>query len=95
MAQDFSYRYPLVDAQGKFGSMDGDMQQQCVILKGVRPKIMTSGTVTDINKDTIDFIDNYDEWKESRQSYLLDSPNLLANGASGIAVWQRIFHHIT
>ena len=68
MAQDFSYRYPLVDGQGNFGSMDGDGAAAMRYTEARMTKI-TLELLRDINKDTIDFIDNYDG-NESRQSYL-------------------------
>ena len=69
MAQDFSYRYPLVDGQGNFGSMDGDGAAAMRYTEARMTKI-TLELLRDINKDTIDFIDNYDGNEESRQSYL-------------------------
>nr|WFO05388.1 DNA gyrase subunit A [Staphylococcus aureus] len=85
MAQDFSYRYPLVDGQGNFGSMDGDGAAAMRYTEARMTKI-TLELLRDINKDTIDFIDNYDG--NEREPSVLPSrfPNLLANGASGIAV---------
>ena len=59
MAQDFSYRYPLVDGQGNFGSMDGDGAAAMRYTEARMTKI-TLELLRDINKDTIDFIDNYD-----------------------------------
>src|SRR5699024_8782215 len=59
MAQDFSYRYPLVDGQGNFGSMDGDGAAAMRYTEARMAKI-TSELLRDINKDTIDFQDNYD-----------------------------------
>lgn len=85
MAQDFSYRYPLVDGQGNFGSMDGDGAAAMRYTEARMTKI-TLELLRDINKDTIDFIDNYDG-NEREPSVLPSSfPNLLVNGASGIAV---------
>lgn len=85
MAQDFSYRYPLVDGQGNFGSMDGDGAAAMRYTEARMTKI-TLELLRDINKDTIDFIDNYDG--NEREPSVLPSrfPNLLVNGASGIAV---------
>ena len=57
MAQDFSYRYPLVDGQGNFGSMDGDSAMRYTEARMTK---ITLELLRDINKDTIDFIDNYD-----------------------------------
>ncbi|MEB6036433.1 DNA gyrase subunit A [Staphylococcus pseudoxylosus] len=85
MAQDFSYRYPLIDGQGNFGSMDGDGAAAMRYTEARMSKI-TLEMLRDINKDTIDFIDNYDG--NEREPAVLPSrfPNLLVNGASGIAV---------
>ena len=84
MAQTFSYRYPLVDGQGNFGSMDGDGAAAMRYTEAKMTKI-TLELLRDINKDTIDFLDNYDGTEEPE---VLPSrfPNLLVNGASGIAV---------
>ncbi|MBZ8172569.1 DNA gyrase subunit A [Staphylococcus cohnii] len=85
MAQDFSYRYPLIDGQGNFGSMDGDGAAAMRYTEARMSKI-TLEMLRDINKDTIDFVDNYDG--NEREPEVLPSrfPNLLVNGASGIAV---------
>ncbi|MFF5908598.1 DNA gyrase subunit A [Staphylococcus cohnii] len=85
MAQDFSYRYPLIDGQGNFGSMDGDGAAAMRYTEARMSKI-TLEMLRDINKDTIDFVDNYDG--NEREPAVLPSrfPNLLVNGASGIAV---------
>lgn len=85
MAQDFSYRYPLIDGQGNFGSMDGDGAAAMRYTEARMSKI-TLEMLRDINKDMIDFVDNYDG--NEREPSVLPSrfPNLLVNGASGIAV---------
>ncbi|EOZ4046571.1 DNA gyrase subunit A [Staphylococcus pseudintermedius] len=85
MAQDFSYRYPLVDGQGNFGSMDGDGAAAMRYTEARMTKLALE-LLRDINKDTIVFIDNYDG--NEREPSVLPSrfPNLLVNGASGIAV---------
>ncbi|TDM10413.1 DNA gyrase subunit A [Macrococcus lamae] len=85
MAQDFSYRYPLVDGQGNFGSMDGDGAAAMRYTEARMSKIAME-LMRDINKDTIDFVDNYDG--NEREPAVLPArfPNLLVNGASGIAV---------
>lgn len=85
MAQNFSYHYPLVDGQGNFGSMDGDGAAAMRYTEAKMTKI-TLEMLRDINKDTIDFIDNYDGTE--REPVVLPSrfPNLFVNGASGIAV---------
>lgn len=85
MAQDFSYRYPLVDGHGNFGSVDGDGAAAMRYTEARMSKIATE-MLRDINKDTIDFQDNYDGTE--REPVVLPSriPNLLINGATGIAV---------
>ncbi len=85
MAQDFSYRYPLVDGQGNFGSMDGDGAAAMRYTEARMSKISME-MMRDINKDTVDFQDNYDG--NEREPVVLPSrfPNLLVNGTSGIAV---------
>ncbi|TDM13590.1 DNA gyrase subunit A [Macrococcus bovicus] len=85
MAQDFSYRYPLVDGQGNFGSMDGDGAAAMRYTEARMTKLAME-MMRDINKDTIDFTDNYDG--NEREPVVLPArfPNLLVNGASGIAV---------
>ncbi|WP_411843080.1 DNA gyrase subunit A [Salinicoccus sp. HZC-1] len=85
MAQDFSYRYPLVDGQGNFGSMDGD-GAAAMRYTEARMSRISMELMRDINKDTIDFQDNYDG--NEREPVVLPArfPNLLVNGSSGIAV---------
>lgn len=85
MAQDFSYRYPLVHGQGNFGSMDGDGAAAMRYTEAKMSKISME-LMRDINKDTIDFQDNYDG--NEREPVVLPArfPNLLVNGSSGIAV---------
>ena len=85
MAQDFSYRYPLVDGQGNFGSMDGDGAAAMRYTEARMTKLAME-MMRDINKDTIDFTDNYDG--NEREPVVLPArfPNLLVNGTSGIAV---------
>ncbi|RIP34928.1 DNA gyrase subunit A [Staphylococcus gallinarum] len=85
MAQDFSYRYPLVDGQGNFGSMDGDGAAAMRYTEARMTKI-TLELLKDLNKDTIDFIDNYDGNEREPSVLPARFPNLLVNGASGIAV---------
>nr|WP_225362954.1 DNA gyrase subunit A [Apilactobacillus quenuiae] len=85
MAQDFSYRYPLVNGHGNFGSVDGD---GAAAMRYTEAKLSKIGMemLRDINKDTVDFQDNFDG--SEREPEVLPSrfPNLLVNGASGIAV---------
>src|SRR5690625_788843 len=85
MAQDFSYRYPLVKGQGNFGSMDGDGAAAMRYTEAKMSRISME-LMRDINKDTIDFQDNYDG--NEREPVVLPArlPNLLVNGTSGIAV---------
>lgn len=85
MAQDFSYRYMLVDGHGNFGSVDGD-QAAAMRYTEARMSKIAHEMVRDMNKDTVDFIPNYDG--EEREPEVLPSriPNLLVNGATGIAV---------
>ena len=85
LAQDFSMRYPLVDGQGNFGSIDGDSPAAMRYTES-RMKKLASELLADIDKETIDWVPNYDE-KELEPSVLPTKvPNLLLNGAVGIAV---------
>ncbi|MFU8787000.1 MAG: DNA topoisomerase (ATP-hydrolyzing), partial [Candidatus Izemoplasmataceae bacterium] len=85
MAQTFSYRYPLVNGHGNFGSIDGDGAAAMRYTEAKMHKI-TAEMLSDIKKDTIDFVDNYDG--SEREPSVLPSkfPNLLVNGSTGIAV---------
>ncbi|MBD8071228.1 DNA gyrase subunit A [Bacillus sp. PS06] len=85
MAQDFNYRYMLVDGHGNFGSVDGDAAAAMRYTEARMSKISME-LIRDINKDTIDYQDNYDG--SEREPIVLPSrfPNLLVNGAAGIAV---------
>ncbi len=85
MAQDFSYRYMLVDGHGNFGSIDGDPAAAMRYTEARLSKISTE-MLKDINKNTIDFIDNYDGSDKEPQVLPSRFPNLLVNGANGIAV---------
>lgn len=85
MAQDFSYRYMLVDGHGNFGSVDGDSAAAMRYTEAKMSKISME-IVRDINKDTIDFQDNYDGSEQEPVVMPARFPNLLVNGASGIAV---------
>src|SRR6476659_9748562 len=85
MAQDFSYRYPLVDGQGNFGSVDGD-PPAAMRYTEARMSPFAEALLEDIDKETVDFVPNYDEEREE-PSYLPSKvPNLLVNGSNGIAV---------
>src|SRR5499427_1415193 len=85
MAQDFSYRYTLVDGQGNFGSIDGD-PPAAMRYTEARMSPFAEALLEDIDKETVDFVPNYDEEREE-PSYLPSKvPNLLVNGSNGIAV---------
>src|SRR5437764_65195 len=85
MAQDFSLRYPLIDGQGNFGSIDGD-PPAAMRYTEVRMARIASELLADIEKDTVEFVPNYDG--ETKEPTVLPAkiPNLLINGSSGIAV---------
>ena len=85
MAQHFSYRYPLVDGQGNFGSVDGD-PPAAMRYTEARMQALSEALLEDIDKDTVDFVATYDE-SGTEPSYLpARVPNLLVNGSGGIAV---------
>ena len=85
MAQDFSYRYPLVDGHGNFGSMDGDGAAAMRYTEARLAKIALEMT-RDIKKDTIDFVDNFDATAKEPSVLPSKFPNILVNGTMGIAV---------
>lgn len=85
MAQNFSYRYPLVDGQGNFGSVDGDPAAAMRYTEARMSKI-TMELLRDLNKNTVDFQDNYDGTEKEPVVLPSRFPNLLVNGATGIAV---------
>ena len=85
MAQEFSLRYPLVDGQGNFGSVDGDSAAAMRYTEARLAK-MSLELLTDIEKDTVDFMPNFDESLEEPTVLPARVPNLLINGSSGIAV---------
>jgi len=85
MAQDFSLRSPLVDGQGNFGSMDGD-SPAAMRYTEVRMTHISSELLNDLNKDTVDFVANYDDTLKEPSVLPSKVPNLLLNGSSGIAV---------
>jgi len=85
MAQDFSYRYPLVDGQGNFGSIDGD-SAAAMRYTEVRMSPLAQEMLTDIKKDTVDFTPNFDNSLEEPTVLPAPIPQLLINGSSGIAV---------
>lgn len=85
MAQDWSLRYPLVDGQGNYGSIDGD-PPAAMRYTEARLKKIAEETLSDINKDTVDFQLNFDDSLKEPTVLPTRIPNLLVNGASGIAV---------
>lgn len=85
MAQDFSMRYPLIDGQGNFGSVDGDSAAAMRYTEARLSKIATE-LLKDIEKETVDFKPNFDESLTEPEVLPAKFPNLLVNGASGIAV---------
>ncbi|MCJ7562102.1 MAG: DNA gyrase subunit A, partial [Thermoplasmata archaeon] len=85
MAQDFSMRYPLVDGQGNFGSVDGD-SAAAMRYTECRLSAIASEMLMDVDEDTVDFIDNFDGSLKEPIVLPAKLPNLLVNGSSGIAV---------
>ena len=85
LAQDFNTRYPLVDGHGNFGSIDGDSAAAMRYTEASLSKISME-ILADINKDTVDFIPNFDETEKEPVVMPSRYPNLLVNGTSGIAV---------
>ena len=85
LAQDFSMRYPLVDGQGNFGSVDGD-QAAAMRYTEARLTGIAAELLADIDKETVDFVDNYDGTQKQPEVLPAKLPNLLINGSSGIAV---------
>ncbi|MBZ5703079.1 MAG: DNA gyrase subunit A, partial [Acidobacteriia bacterium] len=85
MAQPFNLRYPLVDGQGNFGSVDGDMPAAMRYTEARLAKIAEE-LLADIEKETVDFLPNFDETEQEPTVLPTRVPNLLVNGASGIAV---------
>ena len=85
MAQEWSTRYPLVDGHGNFGSVDGDGAAAMRYTEARLSKISME-MLADINKDTVDFVPNFDETEKEPSVLPSRYPNLLANGTSGIAV---------
>jgi DNA gyrase subunit A len=85
LAQDFSMRYPLVDGQGNFGSVDGD-PPAAMRYTEVRMTRLAQNFLDDIDKETVDFAPNYDGSLEEPSLLPTSIPNLLVNGSSGIAV---------
>ena len=85
MAQDFSMRYPLVDGQGNFGSLDGD-GAAAMRYTEVRMQKIAHELLADLDKETVDFVENYDGTLQMPEVLPAKLPNLLINGSSGIAV---------
>ncbi len=85
MAQHFSLRYPLVDGQGNFGSVDGD-NAAAMRYTEIRMEKLAHELLADLDKETVDFVDNYDGTEKIPAVMPTKIPNLLVNGASGIAV---------
>jgi DNA gyrase subunit A len=85
LAQDFNMRYPLVDGQGNFGSIDGD-PPAAMRYTEARPEPIAEAMMTDLDKETVDFVPNYDESTEEPTVLPTTFPNLLVNGSAGIAV---------
>src|SRR5437763_13488576 len=85
MAQDFSLRYPLIDGQGNFGSVDGD-PPAAMRYTECRLARIAGSLMEDIDKETVDFTPNYDESTVEPTVLPTRIPNLLVNGSNGIAV---------
>ncbi len=85
MAQEFSMRLPLIDGQGNFGSIDGDMPAAMRYTE-VRMERVSTALLEDIDRDTVDFRDNYDNTESEPTILPARFPNLLVNGSGGIAV---------
>src|SRR5919106_1695979 len=85
LAQDFSLRYPLVDGQGNFGSVDGD-PPAAMRYTEARLKALADDVMADLDKETVDYVPNYDETTEEPTVLPAPIPNLLVNGSAGIAV---------
>jgi DNA gyrase subunit A len=85
LAQEFNMRYSLVDGQGNFGSIDGDPPAAMRYTES-RPEALAEAMMTDLDKETVDFVPNYDETTEEPTVLPTTFPNLLVNGSAGIAV---------
>jgi len=85
LAQEFNMRYPLVNGQGNFGSVDGD-PPAAMRYTEARPEPLAEAMMSDLDKETVDFVPNYDETTEEPTVLPTTFPNLLVNGSSGIAV---------
>src|SRR5215468_9625103 len=85
LAQDFNMRYPLIDGQGNFGSVDGDPPAAMRYTEARLAKI-SEDILADLEKETVDFVPNYDETTDEPTVLPAPFPNLLVNGSAGIAV---------
>src|SRR5436853_2409721 len=85
LAQDFNMRYPIVDGQGNFGSIDGD-PPAAMRYTEARLQALADDMMADLDKETVDFVPNYDETTEEPTVLPAPFPNLLVNGSAGIAV---------
>src|SRR5512134_922339 len=85
LSQEFNMRYPLVDGQGNFGSVDGDMPAAMRYTEA-RLQALGDELMVDLEKQTVDFVPNYDETTEEPTVLPAPIPNLLVNGSAGIAV---------
>ena len=85
LAQDFNMRHPLVDGQGNFGSVDGD-PPAAMRYSEARLEALADDLMADLDKETVDFVPNYDETSEEPTVLPAPFPNLLVNGSAGIAV---------
>ena len=85
LSQDFNMRYPLVDGQGNFGSIDGD-PPAAMRYTEARLQALADDAMADLDKETVDYVPNYDETTEEPTVLPAPIPNLLVNGSSGIAV---------
>src|SRR5260221_4038317 len=85
LAQEFNMRYPLVDGQGNFGSIDGD-PPAAMRYTEARPEAMAEAMMADLDKETVDFVPNYDETTEEPTVLPTTFPNLLVNGSAGDGV---------
>jgi DNA gyrase subunit A len=85
MAQEFAMRYPLIDGQGNFGSMDGDAPAAMRYTEA-RMMALAEEILADLDKDTVDWMDNYDATRKEPKVLPAKAPNLLLNGTLGIAV---------
>mgnify|MGYP002241883090 CR=1 FL=1 len=86
MAQTWSMRYPLVDGQGNFGSVDGDSPAAMRYTEARLEKLTQDVFLSDLDKNVVDFVPNFDETEKEPSVLPVKIPNLLVNGSEGIAV---------